>query len=194
MPAPERTTTEQVVAAARALVEAGGTDALTMQAVAARVGVRAPSLYKRVSSREHLLGLVVDGAVRELAAVLDDAAAREPDPRRRIVTLADALRQHAHAHPRLFGLLFAPPSAGTPPPRATPTRDALEAASDAVVRTCAELVGPDHALDAARTVTAWAYGFLTMELSGAFQLGGDPAGAFGYGAEAVARAVATLGR
>ncbi|QAY68843.1 TetR/AcrR family transcriptional regulator [Xylanimonas protaetiae] len=187
MPTPGRTTTDEVVAAARALVEAGGPDALTMQAVAAQVGVRAPSLYKRVRSREHLLGLVVDGATRELAAALDAAAAAEPDPARRIVALARALRRHAHAHPRLFGLLFAPLPAGAAPPR-----DALLPASAAVLRACEEMVGPARALDAARTVTAWAYGFLTMELSGAFQLGGDPADAFGFGAEAVARSIATL--
>ncbi|WP_425956390.1 TetR/AcrR family transcriptional regulator [Xylanimonas sp. McL0601] len=188
MPTPERTTTDEVVAAARGLVEGGGPDALTMQAVAAQVGVRAPSLYKRVRSREHLLGLVVERETRELARVLDDAAHSEPaDPARRLVALATALRAHAHAHPRLFGLLVSPlPTAAAPP------RDALEAASDAVLRTCAELVGPEHALDAARTVTAWAYGFLTMELSGAFQLGGDPGDAFDFGAQAVARSIATL--
>jgi AcrR family transcriptional regulator len=187
MPAPERTTTEQVLGAARALVEDGGPEALTMQAVAARVGVRAPSLYKRVRSRDHLLGRVVAEATRELAGVLDDAAAGARDPARRIVALAAALRRHAHAHPRVFALLFAPL-----PPDAAPPRDTLAAASAAVVQACVELVGPEHALDAARTVTAWAYGFLTMEISGAFQLGGDPAGAFEFGAEAVARSLASL--
>lgn len=187
MPAPGRTTEAEIVAAARALVEAGGPDALTMQAVAAQVGVRAPSLYKRVRSREHLLGLVVEGATRDLGAALDAAAAAEPDPPRRIIALAGALRRHAHAHPRLFGLLFS-----ALPPAAAPPRDALLAASAAVLRTCEEIAGPARALDAARTVTAWAFGFLTMELSGAFQLGGDPAAAFGYGAEAVARSIATM--
>ena len=40
-----------------------------------------------------------------------------------------------------------------------------------VLDAVAELVGPEHALDGARLVTAWANGFLSMELGGAFQLG-----------------------
>lgn len=186
MPAPGRTTPAEILAAARALVDAGGTDALTMQAVATAVGVRAPSLYKRVPSRDHLLGQVVADAMHQLAATLDAAAATEPDPARRIVALATALRRYAHAHPRVFTLLFTPL-----PPDAAPTREALRAAAAPVLTACADAIGPDHALAAARTVTAWAFGFLTMELTGAFHLGGDPADAFTFGAKAVARAVLT---
>jgi hypothetical protein len=43
------------------------------------------------------------------------------------------------------------------------------------------LVGDEHALDAARLFTAWATGFLHMELAGAFRLGGDVDDAFDYG-------------
>ncbi|MDF2575814.1 MAG: TetR family transcriptional regulator, partial [Agromyces sp.] len=47
MPTPERTTLAEIVRAGRDQLESGGPDGLTMQAVALRVGVRAPSLYKR---------------------------------------------------------------------------------------------------------------------------------------------------
>ncbi|HBF81970.1 MAG TPA: TetR family transcriptional regulator, partial [Streptomyces sp.] len=46
------------------------------------------------------------------------------------------------------------------------------------------------ALDAARLVTAWATGFIEMEISGAFRLGGDVDRAFEYGLAGVRRAVA----
>ncbi|WP_243063751.1 TetR/AcrR family transcriptional regulator [Humibacter sp. RRB41] len=185
MPTPNRTTNDEIVAAARSLLDEGGLDALTMQAVATRVGVRAPSLYKRVQSREQLVGLVVESSVLELAETLDVAAeVTADDPVDSLVALARALRAFAHRHPNRFGLVFASPS-----PAARPSADALAASSAAVLRVSERLAGADDALEAARTVTAWALGFLTMELSGSFQLGGDPAKAFDYGAMAIARAI-----
>ena len=58
MPTPDRTSLQDIVGAGRDLVETGGAAKLTMQAVAERVGVRAPSLYKRVRDRDALLVLV----------------------------------------------------------------------------------------------------------------------------------------
>ena len=51
------------------------------------------------------------------------------------------------------------------------------------------LAGPDHVLEAARTVVAWASGFVGMELAGAFRLGGDVDAAFDYGARRIAAAI-----
>lgn len=60
-----------------------------------------------------------------------------------------------------------------------------------VLRVATELAGPDHALDAARTVTAWASGFLRMELAGAFQLGGNVTQAFEFGLQTLISGLAT---
>ena len=67
---------------------------------------------------------------------------------------------------------------------------ALERSSATVLAVAERLVGPDDALPAARTITAWANGFITMELSGAFRLGGDVDEAFEYGARHIAAALA----
>ncbi|MGA0568696.1 TetR/AcrR family transcriptional regulator [Rathayibacter sp. KR2-224] len=189
MPAPTRTTNAEILAAALRLVEEGGPDALTMKAVASGVGVQPPSLYKRVQSREHLLGLVVEQVANQVAAVLDDAlSAAGPDPVQGLVALARALRGFAGEHPRLFGVLFA-----QVPEAARPSQEALARASSAVLTAAERLAGPDRALDAARTVTAWAYGYLTMEFAGAFQLGGSPSDAFEFGAVAIARSLGQAG-
>ena len=57
-PARARTSQTDIVAAGRELLEAGGLDAVTMQAIADRVGIRAPSLYKRFSGRGDLIAAV----------------------------------------------------------------------------------------------------------------------------------------
>jgi len=185
MPARTRTTNEEILAVATRLVEEGGPDALTMKAVAERVGVQPPSLYKRVQSREHLLGLVVQRAAESVAAVLDEAlAGAGQDPLAAVVAMAHAVRRFAHHHAHLFGVLFA-----QLPAAARPSRDVLANASGAMLTAAERLAGRERALDAARTITAWTYGFLTMELAGAFQLGGDPEAAFEFGARAIARSL-----
>jgi len=73
MPTPDRTALDAIVLAARDLLEKDGLAGLTMQAVAHRVGVRAPSLYKRVQSRDELLKLVAEASLTELAGRLISA-------------------------------------------------------------------------------------------------------------------------
>jgi hypothetical protein len=58
---------------------------------------------------------------------------------------------------------------------------AVAAAAGAPVLAIARgLAGTADELAAARLVTAWATGFISMELAGAFQLGGDVEAAFDY--------------
>lgn len=183
MPAPERTTTAAIVAAGRAIVEAHGVDALTMQAVADRVGVRAPSLYKRVAGRDALLAAVVAAALDDLVEAIvaaSDAAA----PHDRLVAMAKATRAFARANPVGYGLVFAPP------PTARPDATALAHAAAPLLAATRELVGDAAALDAARLLTAWLHGFLGMELAGAFRLGGDVDRAFEYGLDRILESVA----
>jgi AcrR family transcriptional regulator len=183
MPTPDRTSLDEIVRTGRELLESAGPEGLTMQAVAERVGVRATSLYKRVRGRAELMSLIAEATTNELGDRLETAAAREPDAERAIVALARTVRAFAHERPAGYGLVFA--SGG----RAPVTPDALRHASAAVLRVCTELVGSDDALDAARTVTAWANGFVGMELSGAFRLGGDVDRAFEFGVERLAEAL-----
>lgn len=59
-------TREAIVAAAVELVDAGGPDALTMRAVAQRLGSGVMSLYRHVPDRETLLDLVLDEMTAEI--------------------------------------------------------------------------------------------------------------------------------
>jgi AcrR family transcriptional regulator len=71
MPTPEKTSLSRIVATGRDLLEANGQHGLTMQSVAAREGVRAPSLYKHVGSRAALLAAVAEATVDDLTARLE---------------------------------------------------------------------------------------------------------------------------
>ncbi|MEE1671683.1 TetR/AcrR family transcriptional regulator [Streptomyces sp. WAC07094] len=183
MPTPERTSLEAIVGAARDILESQGLAQLTMQAVADRVGVRAPSLYKRVRNRDALVLLVTDETLLDLEKHLD-AVPSAADPRETLADLLRAFRAFAHARPAAYHLIFA----GAPgPTRPDPARLARAAAP--VLQIAAELAGPAQALEAARTITAWAYGFISMELADAFNLGGDVDRAYEYGLTHLAAAL-----
>jgi AcrR family transcriptional regulator len=64
-----------VVADAAALADEAGFDAVTLSAVARRLGVRTPSLYSHVRDREALLDGVAALALAELAARVAEAIA-----------------------------------------------------------------------------------------------------------------------
>ncbi len=184
MPAPAQTSVAAVVMAGRRILEQDGIDGLTMQRVATAVGVRAPSLYKRFADRDDLIRLILEDVARELTEGLDTAAS-SGEPRQDLRALATAFRGFAHARPAAYALLFSPRIAGGPP------QGALERSSDAVLRTASALAGPDQALSAARTVVAWAHGFVSMELAGAFRLGGDVDEAWEFGLRRLTGALAS---
>lgn len=186
MPTPARTSLEEIVAAGARLLDTAGLPGLTMQAVAAEVGVRPPSLYKRVRDRDELLQLIATATARDLAARLDAVVATASDaPPARLVRLAHALRDFAHAQPECYRLLFTPPAGAL-----GPDPEALGDAVRTLLETAEELVGPAESLSAARTVTAWSTGFISMEFAGAFRLGGDVDEAYAYGISRIAAALA----
>ena len=180
MPAPSRTSADEILAAARAILEEDGIEALTMQAVAARVGVRAPSLYKRVADRAALIKAVGDAVTEDLRRTLEPDPATDADPRDQIRAIAHRFRTFVRANPRGYGLLFAPL-----PPDEAPDAGALAAVGRPVVEVMARMTGEEGALESARTVVAWAHGFVTMELAGGFRLGGDVDAAYDAGIETI---------
>ena len=181
MPAHSQTSTAAVVAAGRRLLEERGTDALTMRDVAEAVGVRTPSLYKRVRSRSDLFRLILEDVTDELTAVAD-AAASSGDPAADLRAMMAAYRRFAHANPVTYTLMYQPQAL----PGATARS---ERSSASLLRVVTELAGPRDALPAARTIVAWANGFIAMELAGAFLLGGDVEQAWEFGLGRVVNAV-----
>ena len=174
-PARARTSNDDIVAAGRELLEAGGLDAVTMLAVAARVGVRAPSLYKRFADRGALIAAIGGAAAQDLAVALEPFT-KDPDPAAGLHGIATTFRAFAKQNPRAYELLFM-----NLPPAARPPAELNASTAAPLIGVTERLVGPERALEAARLVTAFAHGFVSMEITGAFRLGGDVDEAFRYG-------------
>ncbi len=180
MAPPAKTSRARIVAAARAIIAERGVEALSLQQVAAAVGVQAPSLYKRFDDRAALLAAVRDSLLEELAGVLAEHASGRPAGAA-LAAMGQAYRAFARRLDRLYPLLFA--SGGPPSPAALSALAPLLRILDAEV-------GQAHALQAARTLTAFLHGFVTLELNASFQMPGSIDDAFGYGLNAVINGVA----
>ena len=182
-PAPARTSNDAIVRAARTILETDGLSALTMRRVAEEVGVKGPSLYKRVPDREALLRAVADGVVEDLAQAMAGAEASD-DPAADLESTAVAYRDFVRRNPNGYRLLFTElPSGANPDPAI------LAALGGPIVRAVGRLAGEESSLEGARTFVAWAHGFVTMEVAGAFRLGGDLDAAYAFGVRAIIRGV-----
>jgi AcrR family transcriptional regulator len=96
---------QEILDTALALADEGGLGAVTMRAVAQRLGVTAMALYPHVSSKDDLL----DGLVGRL---LTEAALPGPGLpwQQRLRVLASGAREIARRHPSLMPLLFTRPA------------------------------------------------------------------------------------
>jgi AcrR family transcriptional regulator len=175
-PAPARTSRDRIVDAGLELLESGGLDAVTMAAIAERVGVKPASLYKHVRDRSALIAELVEATALALGRDLAAGDSLAATPRERLTTLAHGYRAFATAHPRATALLFADLGAGM-----SLGPDRSRTAAGPVLAVSTALAGPERALPVARVLTAFVHGFTSMESAGAFRLGGDVDAAFQAG-------------
>ena len=166
----------QIMAAARDLLEDAGPDGLTMRAVAARLGIRAPSLYKHVESKDDLEVLLIAEALRDQGEAMHRAVAALPSRRSRraaLAALASVYRSWALAHPHLYRLA----TEGPLPRESLP--EGLEAwAAEPVVRAAGSEAR-------ARATWAFAHGMTILELDGRFPPDADLDRAWAAGIDAL---------
>lgn len=186
-PAPARTSQEAIVAEARRILESEGLPDVTMRAVAEAVGVRGPSLYKRFADHDALLRAVSESVVADLSRTLAGSGSTD-DPRADLRSVAFEYRAFVHRNPNGYRLLFA-----DLPTDASPDPADLAAMGLPLVRATVRLVGEAQALEAARTMVAWAHGFVSMELAGAFRLGGDLDEAYAFGIDTILAGLSEVG-
>lgn len=96
-----------ILEAARDLIADGGFEALSMRAVAERVGVSATALYHYFQNKQALVDRVVRSAFERFAASLEAAARREPaGSLERVAALGEAYIQFALEHEAYFRVIF----------------------------------------------------------------------------------------
>lgn len=156
---------ERVVDEAEHLADEVGLSRLTLAALAGRLGVRQPSLYKHIGGLDDLQRSMSVRAKRQLADVLGDAAiGRSQDDAIRAMSVA--YRAWALAHLGRYAATVRAPEA-----------DDLDdqAASAAPVGVVLDVLAGyglhgDDAIDAARALRSALHGFVTLESAGGFGL------------------------
>jgi AcrR family transcriptional regulator len=155
--------TERVVAEAMELADEVGLDQLTLAALAVRLGVRQPSLYKHVASLDALQRLISMQGKIEVAQVLGQAAIGRARGDA-LVAIAHAWRAWARDHPGRYQAA----ERGAAPGDAE--HDAVSRRTIAVVAAVMEGYGLDgeDGIDAIRAYRAALHGFCSLEANGGF--------------------------
>jgi AcrR family transcriptional regulator len=97
---------EIVTAAAELLDEAGSEQAVTLRAVARRVGIAAPSIYPHFADRQAILLAVVQGAFTELTDALRTSTTSAPSPVARLRAACTAYLDFAASRPQRYRVMF----------------------------------------------------------------------------------------
>lgn len=97
-----------ILEAARDLLAEGGLNALSMRAVASRVGVSATAIYNYFESKQELVGRVVEQGFGRFEAYWRQAAVEAPEgSRERLYSLGEAYIRFALENREYFRILFA---------------------------------------------------------------------------------------
>jgi AcrR family transcriptional regulator len=167
---------DEIVAAARQILESEGPEHLTMRALAERLEIRAPSLYKHVADKDELEALLIAESLRGMGEALHSAVDRLPargSKKRALAALARAYRDWGLGHPHLYRLA----TEGELP------RDRLPEGLE--TWTAEPLVRVMGDPDGARAAWAFAHGMTILELDGRFPPGADLDAAWSAGTSAL---------
>jgi AcrR family transcriptional regulator len=158
MPRPPRIDRTAVLAAALDLADTSGLAAVTMRAVADRLGVTPMALYRHVGDKQQLFDGLVELLLQELPLPSPELPWRD-----RLGAMAAAMRATARRHPVVFPLLLQRPAA---------TAGALRVRE--VVYACLREAGLDESgvARAERMLSTFVIGFATSEAAGRFSVTG----------------------
>lgn len=163
-PYPAQVDRERIVTTAWDLIEAEGLDRLSLNKLARKLGIKAPSLYNHIENKTGLLRAVNELTMERLMAHLGAAVtAAGDDLTTQLFAIAYAAREYAHAHQDLYLLLNASSE------EVYPDLPRMIAAVSEIETVTMRLAGPEHAMNAMRGLWALTHGFIMLEIAGHFR-------------------------
>jgi AcrR family transcriptional regulator len=158
-------THERVVAEAAAVADEVGLERLTLAAIAKRLGVSQPSLYKHVGGLDALKRDLAVLGVRELTVALSAAAVGRAGSDA-LYAIADTYRDYAKQHPGRSAAALRAPA-----PDDTEHVAVSEAAAAVLVAVLdGYAIAGEDAIDAIRSLRTVMHGFVSLEAAGGFGL------------------------
>lgn len=161
-------TRDRVAEEAAVMADEVGLSTLTLAALADRLGVRQPSLYKHIDSMAGLQRDIAVHAKRDVREVLARACVGRSGADA-ISAMSQAYRQWALQHPARYEAANRIPAPGDREDEAV-SLAVIQLVAD--VLTAYQLEG-DDAIDAIRAFRSTLHGFISFETAGAFALSAD---------------------
>jgi AcrR family transcriptional regulator len=100
----------RIVAAARAIAEREGWEAVTVRRLAEEIEYSQPVLYSHFENRDAMVAAVAIQGFQELALALQEAARGSSEPRHALEQAAKAYIGYALRHPALYEAMFTLPT------------------------------------------------------------------------------------
>lgn len=155
----------QVVTVAAELADLHGLEQLTLAQVAARLGVRLPSLYNHVAGLPGLQRELALLAGRELLERISRAAIGKASDAA-VIAVGQAYRRYVLEHPGRYAAIARAPAAD---------EAELQQVGQAIIEVVLAVLAPysldgEAAIHAVRGLRTIAHGFATLELAGGFGL------------------------
>jgi len=165
---PARIDPQLLIDESEKMIEASGLGAFSLGKLAAKMGVKTPSLYRHIGNKDKLLADVSMQTARKMFAAMEAAQEATAKPEEQLLQLAVAQWHFAHDFPHTYALLFAAkPDSQRPDPKE------LERMVLPIQALVVELSGEEHALSELRGLVALIHGFIMLDLNGSLRRGGD---------------------
>lgn len=154
---------ERVITEAAIIADDVGLDNLTFSAVATRLGISVPGLYKHVASIDEVRRAIAILGIEELTDRITMATIGKSDVKA-IRAAAIAYREYAHEHPGRYTASIVAPAPGD---------ERHNAASDRLLQIMFAILDGfnftgTEVIDAIRSFRAIAHGFVSLEAAGGF--------------------------